>query len=65
MTNPVAANPFLDNENLASTKTDSNVIHGLGLKNIQDIAKKYNGSLHCEYANGRFISTVLLCGRAV
>ncbi len=65
VTNPVAANPFLDNENLASTKTDSNVIHGLGLKNIQDIAKKYNGSLHCEYANGRFISTVLLCGRAV
>lgn len=65
VTNPVIANPFLDNENLASTKTDSNVIHGLGLKNMRDIVKKYNGSLRSEYADGRFISTVLLCNRAV
>lgn len=59
VTNPVIANPFLDNETLASTKTDSAVLHGLGLKNIQDIVKKYNGSLQSEYKDGRFISTVI------
>lgn len=33
----------------------------MGLKNLQDIAGKYNGSLKNEYLDGRFISTVLLC----
>lgn len=65
VTNPVAANPFVDNENLASTKTDPGALHGLGLKNMRDIVKKYNGSLRSEYADGRFISTVLLCGHTV
>lgn len=64
VSNSVAGNPFLDGENLASTKADSAGTHGLGLKNIQDTVQKYNGSLQSEYKNGRFISTAIcVCPR--
>ena len=59
--NPVAQDPFLTNHDLASTKTDTTRIHGIGLRNLYDIAKKYNGAVKSEYVDGRFISTVLLC----
>lgn len=59
--NPVVQDPFITNRDLASTKTDTTRMHGMGLKNLQDIAGKYNGSLKNEYAGGHFISTVLLC----
>lgn len=65
VSNSVASNPFFENENLASTKSGSTVVHGLGLKNIQDIAEKYNGSLKNEYVDGHFISTVLICSQTV
>ena len=65
VTNRVAADPFMNNKNLASTKPDSTVVHGFGLKNIQDIAEKYNGSLKNEYAEGFFISTVLICSPTI
>lgn len=65
VTNSVISNPFLENKNLVSTKADSAVVHGLGLKNIQDIAEKYNGSLKNEYADGHFISTVLICSQTI
>lgn len=59
--NPVVQDPFIANKDLASTKSDTSRMHGIGLKNLQDIAGKYNGSLKNEYADGRFVSTVLLC----
>lgn len=58
--NNVSKDPFMGNGNLSSTKADSAVMHGLGLKNIQDIARKYNGSLKSEYVEGHFVSTVLI-----
>lgn len=58
--NNVNEDPFQQNKNLITTKTDTN-LHGLGIKNIQDISKKYNGSLQNEYRDGQFYSSVLLC----
>ncbi len=63
VTNPVASDPFLHNASLTSTKTGDGAVHGLGLRNMQDIAEKYSGSLKNEYVDGRFISTVLISGR--
>ena len=63
--NGVITNPFLKNRNLVTTKTTSEIAHGFGLKNIQDIAEKYNGSLKSEYADGCFFSTVLICSRTI
>lgn len=59
--NTVKSNPFEKNETLSSTKTDTSMQHGLGLKNIRDITDKYNGFLRNEYKDGFFISVVSLC----
>ena len=59
--NTTKCNPFTNNHSLASTKNDTSTQHGLGLKNIRDIANKYNGFLRSEYENGVFISVVSLC----
>lgn len=61
VTNSTKENPFQENHRLSSTKTDASRMHGLGLKNIRDIAERYSGSMQTEYENGMFISTVLLC----
>lgn len=59
--NTVNHDPFKNNSSLASTKTDISTQHGLGLKNIGDIANKYSGFLRNEFKNGHFISVVSLC----
>ncbi len=59
--NTAACNPFENNQSLISTKTDMSVQHGLGLKNIHDIADKYSGFLRSEYKDGFFVSVVSLC----
>lgn len=59
--NTVDHDPFENNRFLTSTKTDTSKQHGLGLKNIRDIADKYNGLLRNEYKDGFFISVVSLC----
>ncbi len=59
--NTVRENPFRYEDKLLTTKTDTSRTHGLGLKNISDIAKKYSGSMQTNYQDGMFISTVLLC----
>lgn len=59
--NTVDHDPFENNHSLSSTKTDASMQHGLGLKNIRDIANKYNGFLRNEYKDGFFISVVSLC----
>lgn len=61
VSNTVLRDPFAGNPDLASTKTDSSRSHGLGIKNIQETAEKYNGTLENKYQNGKFTSTVLLC----
>lgn len=63
VTNPVVSDPFLHNASLTSTKTKDGAAHGIGLRNMQDIAEKYSGSLKNEYIDGHFISTVLISGR--
>ena len=57
--NSVQEDPFLHNS-LATTKSEGTFLHGLGLKNIRDAAKKYSGSLQNRCENGVFTSTVLL-----
>ena len=59
--NTVNNDPFENKRFLTSTKTDTSKQHGLGLKNIRDIAEKYNGFLRNEYKDGLFISVVSLC----
>lgn len=59
--NTVRENPFRYEDKLLTTKTDTSRMHGLGLKNISDIARKYSGSMQTKYQDGMFISTVLLC----
>ncbi len=59
--NTVDHDPFEGNQSLTSTKTDMSMQHGLGLKNIRDIADKYSGFLRNEYKDGVFISVVSLC----
>ncbi len=59
--NTVLNDPFLNNPDLQSTKTDMSSPHGFGLLSIRTLVEKYNGSLHQEYTNGRFISVVSFC----
>lgn len=61
VTNTVKEDPFINNPRLLSTKINSTRTHGLGLKNIQDISRKYSESVKNEFKNGYFVSTALLC----
>lgn len=60
VSNRVARNPFENNENLQSTKTDKSRPHGLGIRSIRDTAEKYGGTLKNIYQDGEFISIALL-----
>ena len=42
-----------------TTKKDVKV-HGIGLKNVRDTAKKYNGSLHLSVERGQFTAELLM-----
>ena len=59
--NTVLSDPFTDNPDLHTTKSDSTIPHGYGLLNIRSIAEKYEGTLRTEFSNNRFISVVSLC----
>ena len=50
-------NPYSD-ENINQPETQ--LWHGLGLKNIESIANRYNGTMRVEGKNGRFMNTVML-----
>ena len=58
--NTVLSDPFANNPDLHTTKSDSSIPHGYGLLNIRSIAQKYEGVLHTEFSNNRFISVVSL-----
>ena len=58
--NPVAAETTLQkNEMPGTTKADKRS-HGIGLKNVRDIAKKYNGTLRISTENGVFSAEILM-----
>lgn len=42
-----------------TTKAD-NHLHGIGLKNIQKIAKKYQGDIEIQTSNNKFLLTIML-----
>lgn len=58
--NYVEENPLASNPKLHSTKEDSRLLHGLGLKNIADTAAKYGGALSNTYQDHCFVSTIFL-----
>ncbi|MCH5352119.1 MAG: sensor histidine kinase, partial [Acutalibacter sp.] len=60
VSNTVESDPFENNEELKTTKTDSEKLHGLGIQNIRETAEKYQGILENSYQNGKFISSALL-----
>ena len=35
-------------------------MHGFGIKNIENTAEKYNGTLKNEFVNGEFISVAMV-----
>ena len=59
VTNTVFQNPFDNSHNLKTTKDNSDYMHGFGIKNIQETASKYGGTLKNDYSNNCFISVVL------
>ena len=59
--NTVLSDPFANNPDLHTTKSDSSPPHGYGLLNIRSIAHKYEGTLRTEFTNNQFISVVSLC----
>lgn len=58
--NSVAQNPFDENGTLHSKKMQDDRIHGLGLVNIAETVKKYDGNLKNEYRDQMFVSYVML-----
>ena len=60
VSNTVESDPFENNEELKTTKTDTEKLHGLGIQNIRETAEKYQGILENSYQNGKFLSSVLL-----
>ena len=59
VSNPVSVNPINEHGNLETTKENKNN-HGLGIKSIQAIVKKYNGILNYEWNNGIFKLNIML-----
>lgn len=45
---------------ITGTSKADTINHGFGLRNIEKAAKKYNGSLHVDYSDNRFRTSVRL-----
>ncbi len=61
VTNSCSENPFDENDELKSAKDDATGIHGIGIKNISQIAENYSGTLKSDFKQGCFISVVMMC----
>lgn len=61
ISNTAAEKPTMSGKSLISTKNDPHN-HGIGLKNIQAIVKKYNGVIETRYEDGIFTLSFLLFG---
>ena len=58
--NTTEKNPFNAKNELISTKTDNNGLHGFGIKNILKTVSSYGGTLKNEYIDGQFISVAMI-----
>lgn len=59
VTNSANENLFEKSKELKTTKADA-MLHGLGIKSITEAATKHNGTLKNDFADGNFISTVMV-----
>ena len=59
ISNPTTGTTTEKNKLPGTTKADKRS-HGIGLKNVRDIVKKYNGTLRVEAENGEFSAEILL-----
>lgn len=59
ISNTVVEKPLMSQKQLLTTKSDPKN-HGLGLKNIQTVVRKYNGVLETSYEDGIFTLSFLL-----
>lgn len=50
---------IMKNQTPATTKSDKRA-HGIGLRNVRDVAKKYNGTLQLSAENGIFTAELLM-----
>lgn len=60
VSNTTAQKVLIENGKIRSTKKQKD-IHGFGIKNIEETAAKYNGTISFEQKGNIFISTVILC----
>ena len=58
--NPTVSRKKVSSDALPTTTKKDVKAHGIGLKNVSDMAKKYYGSLHLSVENGMFIAELLL-----
>ena len=58
--NPTPAEPALKNGALPATTKANRRAHGIGLRNVRDLAKKYNGKLELSAENGLFTAELFL-----
>lgn len=58
--NTAKEDPFGKNNELITSKNNSNGLHGFGIRIIRETAEKYNGTSENVYAEGQFISNVML-----
>lgn len=57
--NPTIADAVIENNSVRTTKENKN-LHGFGLKNIEQVAKKYDGFMHIECEDGVFKTRVTM-----
>ena len=58
--NDAPGDPFDEKRRLRTTKDDSDGLHGLGIANILDAARRNGGELKNEYKDGKFYSTAMI-----
>lgn len=58
--NSVDANPLGDHRVPVTTKKDRSRPHGLGLKNVLDTVRRYEGALEHDYKDNRFASIAMM-----
>lgn len=46
---------------LFRTAKQDRLHHGWGLKRVQQVVERYNGSFACEVEAGKFVATAMLC----
>lgn len=58
--NPSSGSGTISADGLPKTTKSNSRVHGIGLKNVREIAKKYNGKLNVSTENSYFNADVLL-----